>query len=91
MYTYGLDGTVETWDKPAMEPSKNTARSAHLSDAAQNRSSGAGTKGSKYTVLSFSLAGYEVTWCFGPEISTIFATNSKFPHNLYILSRRLSG
>ena len=91
MYAYGLDGPVEMRDKPAAELSKNTARPARPGTPACDEAGGARPEGSRYAVLSFSLADCEVTWCFGPGISTIFVKNSKSPHDLCVLSRRFSA
>lgn len=91
MYAYGLDGPIEMRDKPAAESSKNTARPARPSTTACDGAGGARPEGSKYTVLSFLLSHCEVTWCFGPGISTIFVKNSESPHGLCILSRRFSA
>lgn len=90
MYAYGLDGSVEMPHKPAAELSKNTTQPARPGDARRNKAGGARTKASKYMVLSFSLADCQVTWCFGPGISTIFVKNSESPHDLCILSRQSS-
>ena len=91
MYAYGLDGPNEMRDKLAAELSKNTARPARPGPTACDGVGGARPEGSKYTVLSFSLHDCEVTWCFGPGISTIFVKNSESPHDLCVLSRRFSA
>ncbi len=91
MYAYGLDGPIEMWDKLTAELSKHTARPARPAAMACDGAGGARPEGSKYTVLSFSLADCEVTWCFGPGISTIFVKNNESPHDLCVLSRRFSA
>ncbi len=71
---YALDGSIEMRDNLAAELNKH---------ATQPR-----PKGLKYTVLSFSLSGCEITWCFGPGISTIFIAGKGCPHDLRVLSRQ---
>jgi len=91
MYAYGLDGHVKMWDKLTAELSKHTAQPARPGTMACDGTGGARPEGSKYTVLSFSLADCEITWCFGPGISTIFVKKHESPNDLCVLSRRFSA
>jgi hypothetical protein len=91
MYAYGLDGPIEMRDKLAAELRKNLGQSARLDTTACGGADGTRPEGSKYTVMSFSLADCEVTWCFGPGISTIFVKNNESPHDLCVLSRMFSA
>jgi hypothetical protein len=73
MYGYASDGPIEMRDKSALERRGDVDRP--------------GSDCSKYTVLSFSLSDCEVTWCFGPGISTIFVTKNESPHDFCVFSR----
>jgi len=77
MYGYALHGSIENGDKSALEGKKDVERP--------------GPGRSKYTVLSVSLSDCEVTWCFGPGISTIFVAKNESPHDFFALSREPSA
>jgi hypothetical protein len=85
MYTYAVDGPIKTRDKPTPEPGKDTKRPA------RGAAGGPIAEGSNYTVMSFSLPDSEITWCFGPGISTIFITKNESPRDVCVVSRRPSA
>ncbi|UCC97679.1 MAG: hypothetical protein JSW66_17770 [Phycisphaerales bacterium] len=76
MYTYASDKPVKTRGKQPFKEGKEDGRPV--------------SEGSKYTILSVSLPDCELTWCFGPGISTIFIVKDEFPHDLCVLSRQHS-
>jgi hypothetical protein len=53
-----------------------------------SQSSDSGQEGSNYVVLTVALSDIEITWCWGPGISTIFAAKRESPRDSCVLSRR---
>ena len=73
MYAYASDGPLRKGHKQPVKLGRENRRPA--------------PQGSKYTILSLSLGDCDLTWCFGPGISTIFITKDEFPNDLCVLSR----
>ena len=74
MYAYASDGPVELQDYPAPNRSGDSGQP--------------GQEGSNYVVLTVALSDIEITWCWGPGISTIFAAKRESPRDSCVLSRR---
>ena len=77
MYKYASDGPVEPQDYRVLSQSRDSGQP--------------GQDGSNYVVLTVSVSDIEITWCWGPGISTIFAAKSGSPHDSCVLSRRSSA